>query len=62
MTTLVNRTLGLKVFPPRRRDRVGEWAPSLIIAPSLIASFVYVFAFARWTLYISMSNSPMLPR
>ncbi len=33
----------------------------LVIAPSLIASFVYVFVFTFWTLYISLSNSTLLP-
>jgi glucose/mannose transport system permease protein len=35
--------------------------PRLVIAPSVIASFVYVFVFSLWTLYISMSNSSLLP-
>ena len=35
--------------------------PRLVIAPSVLASFVYVFVFSLWTLYISMSNSSMLP-
>ena len=32
-----------------------------MIAPSLLASFVYVFVFTLWTLYISLSNSTLLP-
>ena len=32
-----------------------------MLAPSLIASFVYVFVFTVWTLYISLSNSTLLP-
>jgi glucose/mannose transport system permease protein len=35
--------------------------PFLVLAPSLIASFIYVFVFAVWTLYISLSNSSLLP-
>ncbi len=27
----------------------------------MLASFVYVFVFTLWTLYISLSNSTMLP-
>ena len=32
-----------------------------MLAPSVIASFVYVFAFTIWTFYISLSNSTLLP-
>ena len=39
----------------------SEWTPRLVLAPSLIASFVYVFVFTFWTLYISLSNSTLLP-
>ena len=31
-------------------DRVKKWAPVFVIVPSIIASFVYVFVFAGWTL------------
>ena len=39
----------------------GAWKPWLAIAPSALASLVYVFGFSLWTLYISFSNSTMLP-
>jgi glucose/mannose transport system permease protein len=47
--------------PARWRERLSEWTPRLVLAPSLIASFVYVFIFTFWTLYISLSNSTLLP-
>ena len=43
------------------RETLGAWAPRLAIAPGAIASLVYVFGFTLWTLYISVSNSRMLP-
>jgi glucose/mannose transport system permease protein len=43
------------------RETLGAWAPKMAIAPGAIASLVYVFGFALWTLYISVSNSTMLP-
>jgi glucose/mannose transport system permease protein len=43
------------------RGRLASAVPFLVLAPSLIASFVYVFVFAIWTLYISLSNSSLLP-
>ncbi|WP_246677659.1 sugar ABC transporter permease, partial [Mesorhizobium sp. B2-3-12] len=32
-----------------------------VLGPSLAASFVYVFVFTGWTLYISLSDSSLLP-
>ena len=43
------------------RERLGAYLPFIILIPSLIASFVYVFVFTGWTLYISLSNSSLLP-
>jgi glucose/mannose transport system permease protein len=43
------------------RETLGVWAPRMAIAPGAIASLVYVFGFTLWTLYISVSNSTMLP-
>lgn len=42
-------------------DRLKRWVPILVIVPSIIASFVYVFVFAGWTMYISLSDSTLLP-
>jgi glucose/mannose transport system permease protein len=48
-------------------DKMSFWkrkrwvVPLFVIAPSLIASFVYVFVFTGWTMYISLSNSTLLP-
>ena len=43
------------------RERLSAWLPIAVLAPSLIASFVYVFLFTGWTLYISLSDSSLLP-
>ena len=43
------------------RERLSAWTPRLVLAPSLVASFVYVFGFTLWTLYISLSDSTILP-
>ena len=42
-------------------DQLGRFMPFLVLTPSLIASFVYVFVFTGWTLWISFSNSTLLP-
>ena len=46
---------------PTFRARLAAAMPALVLAPSLIAPFVYVFVFTAWTLYISLSNSSQLP-
>lgn len=42
-------------------DRLTRWVPVLVLAPSILASFIYVFVFAGWTFYISLSDSTLLP-
>ena len=61
MSLLVPRAAALSPAQPTWRARIGGWTPILVIAPSLAASFVYVFVFTLWTLYISLSNSSLLP-
>ena len=64
MRAAITNTLPLREAPPRpsrSRDRLARFIPHLVIAPSAIASFVYVFVFTGWTLYVSMSNSSLLP-
>jgi glucose/mannose transport system permease protein len=60
---MTNALAAISATPERARwrDRLGEWTPFLVLAPSLIASFIYVFLFTAWTLYISLSNSTLLP-
>jgi glucose/mannose transport system permease protein len=42
-------------------EKLKKWVPIFVITPSIIASFIYVFVFAGWTLYISLSDSTLLP-
>jgi glucose/mannose transport system permease protein len=42
-------------------DKLKTWVPVFVIAPSILASFIYVFVFAGWTFYISLSDSTLLP-
>ncbi len=46
---------------PHWRATLGAWTPKLAIASGALASLIYVFGFTLWTLYISVSNSTMLP-
>jgi glucose/mannose transport system permease protein len=40
---------------------LSRHAPQIALAPSVIASFVYVFLFCGWTVWISLSSSTLLP-
>ena len=46
---------------PSFRERLNRALPIIVLAPSLVASFIYVFVFSIWTFYISLSNSSLLP-
>lgn len=41
--------------------RITSNLPLLVIAPSVIASFIYGLVFTLWTAYLSLSNSSLLP-
>ena len=41
--------------------RFALYLPQIVLAPSVFASFIYVFVFSVWTFYISLSNSSLLP-
>ena len=57
----VTNVLSAGTATPTWRQRLGSWGPFLVLAPSLLASFIYVFVFTGWTFYISVSNSSLLP-
>ncbi len=41
--------------------RLTQYTPHLVLAPSLVATLVYVVGFALWSAWISVSNSTLLP-
>lgn len=43
-------------------DRMANWLPKIVLAPSLILVFVGVYLFIAWTAAISLSSSKMLPK
>lgn len=51
---LVEPTLG-------RGSSFAGWLPHLVIAPTLAVTVIYVFVFCGWTIWISLSNSTLLP-
>jgi glucose/mannose transport system permease protein len=61
MSLFAKASTAIAPAPLGWRARLTAWTPFLVIAPSLLASFVYVFVFSGWTIYISLSNSTLLP-
>jgi glucose/mannose transport system permease protein len=61
MTTQSIAIQGTVVSGRSWREKLISAVPFLVLAPSLVATFVYVFVFTGWTLYVSMSNSTLLP-
>jgi glucose/mannose transport system permease protein len=68
----MSRSVGLAGTRPspvrsQATDRAGlggilaAWTPQLVLTPTLIATFVYVFVFCGWTIWISLSSSTLLP-
>ena len=51
------------LLPPegRRAGVLADFLPQIVITPTLIATFVYVFLFCGWTIWISLSRSTLLP-
>ena len=41
--------------------KLTEWTPQLVLLPTLFAAAVYVVIFSLWTLWISVSQSTLLP-
>ena len=43
-------------------DRLADWLPRLVMAPSLLVILIGVYLFIAWTGWISMSSSKMVPQ
>ncbi|MDV7144242.1 sugar ABC transporter permease [Tropicimonas sp. TH_r6] len=43
------------------RDRLQEWVPRIVLAPSFVAILIFVYGFILYTGWLSMTNSRMLP-
>lgn len=50
-----------QVDKPSWSERFSKALPIIVLTPSLLATFLYVFIFTGWTLYIAMSDSTLLP-
>lgn len=55
--------MGQRILPPGtgRADRLTRWTPQLVLLPTLAAAVIYVVLFSLWTLWISVSQSTLLP-
>ncbi|HTJ57855.1 MAG TPA: sugar ABC transporter permease [Devosiaceae bacterium] len=51
----------LRVGDRSWREKLGGTVPLLVLLPSILATLLYVFIFTLWSIYISLSNSTLLP-
>lgn len=42
-------------------DRLGEYLPQIVVAPSFAATLFFVYGFILWTTYLSFTKSRMMP-
>ena len=63
MTTAIDPIVAVAAPAPRRdmRDRLREWIPRLVLAPSFALTLFFVYGFNLWTVLISFTNSKPLP-
>ncbi|MFD1796348.1 sugar ABC transporter permease [Paracoccus aurantiacus] len=47
--------------PQDMRTTLQNWLPKLVLSPSLAAMMVFVYGFIIYTIYLSFTNSKMLP-
>ena len=43
------------------RTRLQEWIPKLVLSPSLAAMLIFVYGFIVFTIFLSFTDSKMLP-
>ena len=43
-------------------DYLEDSIPKLVLAPTFVASLVFVYGFVGWTMWISLTNSELLPK
>lgn len=43
------------------RTRLQDWLPRLVLSPSVAAILVFVYGFIAWSIYLSFTDSRMLP-
>jgi glucose/mannose transport system permease protein len=46
---------------PSARARFEHWLPRLVLAPSFVLSFLFIYGLIAWNGYLSVSASRMLP-
>lgn len=43
------------------RDRLQDWVPRLVLAPSFAVILLFVYGFILWTMYLSLTPSKFMP-
>jgi glucose/mannose transport system permease protein len=60
---MANQTAGSVVIPIRKfSDILENFLPKMVLAPTFLASLVFVYGFILWTAWISFTKSRLLPK
>lgn len=46
---------------PSFSDRIQSWMPQIVMTPSFLAAMFFTYGFVLWTLYVSFTNSTLMP-
>ena len=59
MTTAIDPLVAYAIRGPRPglKDRLRDWIPRLVLAPSFALVLIFVYGFNLWTVLISFTNS-----
>ncbi|UWQ17234.1 carbohydrate ABC transporter permease [Jannaschia sp. M317] len=47
--------------PKSRAARMAQLVPAFVLIPTIITTGIYIFVFVGWNIYLSLSNSTLLP-
>ncbi len=60
-TWLNHRLLPARAAATPWRRRLDRWLPKFSLVPSGLASLIFVYGFIAWTIWLSLTNSTLLP-
>lgn len=62
MKSVMMNSLSENIRPRKFLDRIQDWLPKIVLAPTTLAILIFVHGFILWTGWISFTRSKLLPR
>ena len=60
-TTLPTQAVHMAPTSPPFAARLSHWMPKLVLAPSFVIAFLFIYGLMAWNGYLSLSASRLLP-